>query len=145
MKLPPKKGFTLIEIVIVLAIAALIMVIVFFAVAGVQRTQRDVARKRIGTQVITMAVQFSSNNGGAMPAGLADIASYSTLNTDPSGVQYTASNVVYATTQQAASSTQLIVMAAGLCDGNEVNPIVNAKTFAVSVYQEINGAHCLST
>ncbi len=141
----PKKGFTLIEIVIVLAIAALIIVIVFFAIAGVQRTQRDVARKRVGSLILTMAVQYSSNHSGSMPASLSDMAPYSTLTTDPSGVPYDASNVIYATTQQAASSSQLIVMATGLCDGDEVKPIVNALTFAVSVYQEIDGAVCIST
>ncbi|MEI7818960.1 MAG: type II secretion system protein, partial [bacterium] len=51
-----KKGFTLIEIVIVLAIAALIMVVVFVAVQGAQRSQRDQARKDIAGRTLA-AVQ----------------------------------------------------------------------------------------
>ena len=40
-----QEGFTIIEVVLVLAIAALIMVVVFLAVQGAQRNQRDQARK----------------------------------------------------------------------------------------------------
>ena len=52
MKKLSNKGFTLIEIVIVLAIAALIMVIVFLAVQGAQRSQRDTATKNNATKNI---------------------------------------------------------------------------------------------
>lgn len=43
--LKKSEGFTLIEIVLVLAIAGLILVIVFLAVAGAQRARRDTGRK----------------------------------------------------------------------------------------------------
>lgn len=60
-----KKGFTLIEIVIVLAIAALIMVIVFLAVQGAQRGQRDQARKDYANQGLAKIQEFAGNNGGS--------------------------------------------------------------------------------
>lgn len=59
-----KKGFTLIEIVIVLAIAALIMVVVFLAVQGAQRGQRDQARKDTTNRVLSQVQSWSGNNGG---------------------------------------------------------------------------------
>ena len=59
-----KKGFTLIEIVIVLAIAALIMVVVFLAVQGAQRGQRDQARKDYANQGLAKVQEFAGNNGG---------------------------------------------------------------------------------
>lgn len=70
MKPTPKKqtGFTLIEIVIVLAIAALIMVIVFLAVAGAQRAQRDNTNKAAAGQALSQAEQFLANNSGLYPA-----------------------------------------------------------------------------
>lgn len=60
-----KKGFTLIEIVIVLAIAALIMVIVFIAVQGAQRSQRNTARKDVANRVKAAMVTARGNNNGA--------------------------------------------------------------------------------
>lgn len=62
-----RKGFTLIEVVIVLAIAALIMVVVFFAVAGAQRGQRNDARKAVGSRVLAATNSFSGNNNGTFP------------------------------------------------------------------------------
>lgn len=67
MKRSPKKGFTLIEIVIVLAIAALIMVIVFLAVAGAQRSQRDTTARNNAARVLAAAEQYAANNSGKYP------------------------------------------------------------------------------
>ena len=44
------SGFTIIEVMIVLAIAGLIMVIVFIAVPQLQRNQRDNARQNIANR-----------------------------------------------------------------------------------------------
>lgn len=62
MKLSPKKGFTLIEVVIVLAIAALIMVIVFLGVQGAQRAQRDSKAKEQAARTLAALEQFASNS-----------------------------------------------------------------------------------
>lgn len=69
MKLTPKKqsGFTLIEIVIVLAIAALIMVIVFLAVAGAQRSRRDTQRKNDVNRISSLLENSASANSGNYP------------------------------------------------------------------------------
>ncbi len=67
MQLTKKKGFTLIEIVIVLAIAALILIIVFLAVSGAQRERRNDGRKNIAGQVVAAVQTFQGNNGGALP------------------------------------------------------------------------------
>ena len=40
-----KKGFTIIEVVLVLAIAGLIFLMVFLALPALQRSQRDTQRK----------------------------------------------------------------------------------------------------
>lgn len=46
VKLNFKKGFTIIEVVLVLAIAGLIFVMIFIALPSLQRSQRDTARKK---------------------------------------------------------------------------------------------------
>ena len=61
------RGFTLIEIVIVLAIAALIILVVLQAVASAQRAQRDTARKDEAGRMVSLLEQYASNNGGVYP------------------------------------------------------------------------------
>ncbi len=64
-----KKGFTLIEIVIVLAIAALIMVVVFLAVQGAQRSQRNQARKDLANRGAAKATEYRGNHNNTAPTG----------------------------------------------------------------------------
>ena len=66
-----KKGFTLIEIVIVLAIAALIMVVVFFAVTGAQRGQRNDARQQLASRTLAAMATVRGNNNGSLSFGAA--------------------------------------------------------------------------
>ena len=72
-----KSGFTLIEIVIVLAIAALIMVIVFVAVSGAQRSRRDTERRAVASRVLASLVNCASDNNGGI-GGTNRCASYIT-------------------------------------------------------------------
>ena len=48
-----KKGFTIIEVVLVLAIAGLIFLMVFVALPALQRSQRDTARRNDMSRVDT--------------------------------------------------------------------------------------------
>jgi hypothetical protein cdiviTM7_02704 len=48
-----KKGFTIIEVVLVLAIAGLIFLMVFLALPALQRSQRDAQRKQDVAMVVT--------------------------------------------------------------------------------------------
>lgn len=64
-KLQSKKegGFTLIEIVLALAIAGLIIVIVFLAVTGAQRSRRDTARRDyVNRLAAAVTDQWASND-----------------------------------------------------------------------------------
>lgn len=61
------EGFTIIEVMIVLAIAGLIMVIVFIAVPQLQRNQRDNARQSIADRVKAEMETYAGNNQGQYP------------------------------------------------------------------------------
>ena len=62
-----KKGFTIIEVVLVLAIAGLIFLMVFVALPALQRAQRDTQRKR-HVQIVAAALEsYKSNNRGQYP------------------------------------------------------------------------------
>ena len=57
-----KKGFTIIEVVLVLAIAGLIFLMVFVALPALQRSQRDTARRNDMSRVDTSLVQYQTNH-----------------------------------------------------------------------------------
>lgn len=61
-------GFTLIEVVIVLAIAGLIFVIVLLAVSQAQQARRDTQRKNDLNRITAQLEQFASNNNGSYPS-----------------------------------------------------------------------------
>jgi prepilin-type N-terminal cleavage/methylation domain-containing protein len=81
------KGFTLIEIVLVLAIAGLIMVVVFLAVQGAQRSRRDYQRKDDLAHTVAAITAWASNHKGQVPLTQADMddvnARYMGLIKDP--------------------------------------------------------------
>jgi len=70
------KGFTIIEVVLVLAIASLIFLMVFIALPALQKSQRDTARKNEVGTVVSQITTYSSNNRGALPTADANFAGY---------------------------------------------------------------------
>lgn len=69
------KGFTIIEVLIVLAIAGLILLVVFLAVPALQRNQRNSGYRSEANRLLAAAQEVSANNGGAViGAGLSSAA-----------------------------------------------------------------------
>lgn len=69
-KTKKEEGFTIIEVLIVLAIAGLIMLVVFLAVPNLQRSQRNNSYKSEAQQLLGAASEVSSNaNGRVLVAG----------------------------------------------------------------------------
>jgi len=62
------QGFTIIEVLIVLAIAGLILLIVFLAVPALQRNSRNTQYRSEATRLLSTTSEFVNNNGGALPA-----------------------------------------------------------------------------
>ncbi len=62
-----KKGFTIIEVVLVLAIAGLIFLMVFVALPALQRSQRNTRREDDMSRVLTAVNDYQSNNNGKTP------------------------------------------------------------------------------
>lgn len=88
-----QKGFTIIEVVLVLAIAGLIFLMVFIALPALQRSQRDTQRKQDLSRAITAVNNYQSNNRGQLPSNWATfISGYLTVNgdtfADPDGTAY---------------------------------------------------------
>ena len=85
-------GFTIIELMIVLGIAALILAGVLIAVPALQRNQRNGARRTDVNFVQSQMVTYQGNNQGAMPDSIADFTASITNNNDDSSYYATGTN-----------------------------------------------------
>lgn len=72
------QGFTIIEVLIVLAIAGLILLVVFLAVPALQRNSRNTQRKDDVARVGSAVQEFINNNNGTLPV-VADSATVQSL------------------------------------------------------------------
>jgi len=63
-----QRGLTLVEIIMVLAIAGLILAMVFIALPQTNRTRRDTARKNDLGRLQTQIEFYGSNHSGLYPA-----------------------------------------------------------------------------
>jgi prepilin-type N-terminal cleavage/methylation domain-containing protein len=97
-KSPSRQGFTIIEVVLALAIAGLIFLMVFIALPALQRSQRDSQRKRDIDRFFAAIQNYQSNNKGNVPVltheklNVEFVDNYLKINgenfNDPSGVGY---------------------------------------------------------
>ena len=71
-----KKGFTIIEVVLVLAIAGLIFLMVFIALPALQRSQRNTRRRQDMARILSAFTEYSSNNNGQIPKTDANMTSF---------------------------------------------------------------------
>jgi prepilin-type N-terminal cleavage/methylation domain-containing protein len=63
------SGFTIIEVMIVLAIAGLILLIVFLAVPALQRSAHNTSAKNDVSSVLAGVNEYVNNNNGIVPKG----------------------------------------------------------------------------
>ena len=61
-QLKDAKGFTIIEVALVLAIAGLIFLVVFLALPALQRSQRDTARRQDAGRIVSALQNCMSDN-----------------------------------------------------------------------------------
>ena len=72
----PEAAFTIIEVLIVLAVVGLIMLIVFLAVPAVQRNARDTERKHLVAEASTDFQEYVNDNQGKYPDTPAEYCSF---------------------------------------------------------------------
>lgn len=157
MNVQPKnkqKGFTIIEVVLVLAIAGLIFLMVFIALPALQRNQRDTQRKNDISRAQTALNNYQSNNRGALP-GTDDSAWNSFAGSylraggdtfsDPSRGDYTfeVSNVESASLTFPNDSAPVYVSLNSTCDGEKITGAGNRKV-AIRIKLEGGGVACVN-
>ena len=151
------KGFTIIEVVLVLAIAGLIFMMVFIALPALQRSQRDTQRKNDLSRAITAITTYASNNRGALP-DLSDgakndafIKQYLTASgdtfVDPSGTNYSikaASSGDAVATTFSADSPVILATTGSTCNGETLTDKQGARKIALQMKLEGGGIACSS-
>jgi prepilin-type N-terminal cleavage/methylation domain-containing protein len=73
-----EKGFTIIEVVLVLAIAGLIFLMVFVALPSLQRGQRDAQRKQDLSRVSVQLTNYLSSTRGSVPNSAESLGTFVT-------------------------------------------------------------------
>lgn len=115
------EGFTIIEVMIVLAIAGLIMLIVFLAVPALQRTSRNTQRKNDVSSLLSGIAQFASNNNGTQPS---TVANMTTITNDIKLGYYQAGNIFIGSTPTDVLSAPTATVAKDVETTEEINVYV---------------------
>lgn len=152
-----QRGFTIIEVVLVLAIAGLIFLMVFIALPALQSSQRDTARKADVSAVASAITSYTGNNRGSFPSTLA-LTGSATGDPDSSGkfagyitsVSNNTTNVkvVAAKTSQAVAQGEMVVVQSSKCGttgaasngtATETLSAGTSRQYAVVTYLEAGG------
>ena len=119
--LSSSKGFTLIEVVLVLAIGGLIFLLAFIAFQQVSTNRRDTVRRSEAGRFTAEVANYSGDAGGKIPGqtGALTIAAFVTQYianpwNDPNGAAF----VNVATEAEVNSASKFFFAAGKKCDGN---------------------------
>lgn len=145
-------GFTIIEVLIVLAIAGLIMVVVFLAIPNLQKSQRNNSRKTDGNNTLSALSDFVSNNGGTLPASCTGSAGCTWMPKlgyfDASGTNVKFINDSSAFTAPAVpTSEQLDIISGATCGGGAASAPTAGTPRQIAAYYGIEGSvstQCIS-
>ena len=138
-----QQGFTIIEVMIVLAIAGLILLVVFLAVPALQRNARNTQRREDAGNVLSSVSEYIANNNGSIPGvqttlGTGNQATLGTgtgINTVPINLGYydaaSISVKAYAASLTTTTDT-LVVITGATCSGNTyTNTNATARSIAI--------------
>ena len=148
-----KKGFTIIEVVLVLAIAGLIFLMVFVALPSLQRSQRDTQRRDDMSRLASALTQYQANNNNNLPtSGPTLISSYLAEGfKDPNGTDYTVSFSSLASGESGTAvngttgheATEIIVYTNAYCSGETATYKAGSSNYAILYKLEGSGATCV--
>lgn len=139
-----QKGFTIIEVILVLAIAALIFLMVFIALPALQRGQRDTARKQDVGDVASAVTNYTGNNQGNFPTSGTAIMSYAKVSSNTTKISVGTKGASTASVK----SGEMMITQATTC--KQSNPVASGtatedlaagstSSFTVVTYLEAGG------
>jgi prepilin-type N-terminal cleavage/methylation domain-containing protein len=144
------RGFTIIEVLIVLAIAGLIMLIVFLAVPALQRNSRNNARNSDASRIAAAVTECMANRNGV--TGSCDTLTYDTTNNTSASTSelqtgsltqiQNANTTVAADTQNARITFNTQCNATGTATGGTSG---GARSFAITYRLEPAVDRCIAS
>lgn len=158
--LKKKKGFTVIEVSLVLAIAGLIFLMVFVAVPQLQRSQRDSRRRDDILSFLETVKKYQTNNRGALPTDWSKTGDFQSEYlgdsfVDPNGNEYTlvvaecgserSSSCKNLPTLESMDYTFHIYRQATCGDSETAIGTSNPRNIAVLYRMEGSGMYCANT
>lgn len=148
-----KKGFTIIEVVLVLAIAGLIFLMVFIALPALQRSQRDTQRRNDLSRVQTAVQSYQTNNRGNLPPASDWNSTFKTrylqsggdVFRDPNGTDYTLTTAALSSNATFSESPRNIHITTGaVCGTDGATTSAGARKVAVRTVLEGGGIACVN-
>ena len=132
------KGFTIIEVLIVLAIAGLIMLVVFLAVPQLRRNQQNSAARNEASRVLAAVTEYEANANGQQVNTAARATevwnSVSAGFTQLTGITYGAGT----------TTTGQVRVVVGTCNGNTAAAAAG-RTYAVQFGLQQNQTACIQS
>lgn len=143
------SGFTIIEVMIVLAIAGLIMLIVFLAVPALQRNAHNTSIKNDVSGILASINEFENNNNGLVPTSASVSGGTLTIGSScgTTGANCATAHVGYVTTVNSPTATisttapaigTVNLFSSATCSGN--TPVAGSARSIVAYYQLEGGA-----
>lgn len=140
-----QPGFTIIEVVLVLAIAALIFLMVFVALPALQSSQRDTARKNDASIVTTAVTDYTSAYRKPLTGASSEQNNLRGYVKDLDQYNDGAAVIVKgggADTDKPPAD-QIWVHPNSKCDGPNAGRSANARQASVRLLLENNNAYCV--
>lgn len=149
------KGFTIIEVVLVLAIAGLIFLVVFLALPALQRSQRDTQRRSDASRVMSQVAAYQSNNQGNVPGTQTELDTFKTgyMTTggqqfnDPytgSGYTFTFKATTVPVTDLPTNNGDMFFYQNKICSGAGLAAGSGNRNVSIVVKVEQGGIYCVS-
>lgn len=163
MNIRKQQGFTIIEVVLVLAIAGLIFLMVFIALPTLQANQRDTQRRDDVSRMQAQLIQFQTNNKGNLPAaGCSASGGATTIRDfidryldgaefkDPDGTEYRSTSTTapdhprcLPVATEPTKTGQWRYVPGNLCDGESITTTgATARSYAIQMKLEGSGIFC---
>ena len=137
-----QSGFTIIEVLIVLAIGALIILAVLLAVPALQRNNDNNTRKAEASRVAAAATAFLSDSNNTMPVSgdVSNLASRANIGSANTNAQFKNATPILVITSQTLPTTiasdQLVLATGSKCSGATG---LTASTGSIAVLYPIAG------
>lgn len=131
-----QDAFTIIEVLIVLAIAGLIMVVVFLAVPHLEESQRNNARDTDANNLLESVSEYIGNANGSLPGNCASLAACSWITYKPQQL----TNVSFQTTIPASAPSTSTAYLIGGATCNGITPATSANSRDYVIWYGIEGS-----